>query len=358
MSKRRTVVIVGTGLIGSSIGKALRSKGWYVVGFDSDEKRSIEALASGALDEIGEGIEAELAVLATPVSQVAALANQLLGDGRRPESLIVTDVGGVKNPIVASVKHPHFIGGHPMAGSEQMGPAGADKDLFVGAIWVLTPTSDTDLECFSKLNTVISSLGADVVTLPPDEHDRLVALISHVPHLVAATLMNAAVDESEENPALLRLAAGGFRDMTRVAGGSPQIWPDLCIANKAEIVSAIDRIVGDLELVRDQVDKASRTALLSLLEQASRARRGLATRATRPELLSELRVVVPDREGVLAEITSMASHVGINIYDIEIAHSSEGDRGVLVLLLDRNDALDLVDALTQRGYGSRVVELG
>ncbi|MHB8319278.1 MAG: prephenate dehydrogenase/arogenate dehydrogenase family protein [Acidimicrobiales bacterium] len=343
--------------MGASVGKALRSKGWYVFGMDTDERHSAEALANGALDEIGEGLEAELAVLATPFGEIQSLAEGLLGDERRPENLTVTDVSGVKGPVVAGIKSPRFIGGHPMAGSEQAGASGADAELFVGAIWVLTPTPETDLNSFSALSAVITSLGADVVTLPPEEHDRLVALVSHVPHLVAATLMNAAVDESNENPALLRLAAGGFRDMTRIAGGGPEIWPGLCIANAKEIVSVIDRIVGDLVTIRNQVDAGSGEALLSLLDQASRARRALPTRALRPDLLSELRIVVPDREGVLAEITSLASSLGINIYDIEIAHSSEGDRGVLVLLLDRKDAIDLAEALAGRGYSPHARDL-
>ena len=141
---------------------------------------------------------------------------------------MITDVSGVKTSIVEEADHPRFIGGHPMAGSEQTGLRGADPDLFVGAVWALTPTAATELEAFDRLKGVVTSLGADVLVLSAADHDRLVAVVSHVPHLVAATLMNAATDGAEQDRTLLRLAAGGFRDMTRVAAGHPGIWPDIC----------------------------------------------------------------------------------------------------------------------------------
>ena len=140
-----------------------------------------------------------------------------------------------------------------MAGSEQIGLQGADPELFEGAVWVLTPTTTTDLESFDRLKGVVISLGADVLVLSAADHDRLVAVVSHVPHLVAATLMNAASTGAEHDGALLRLAAGGFRDMTRVAAGHPGIWPDICAENAGAIVDALDTIVSDLGRLRDQV---------------------------------------------------------------------------------------------------------
>ena len=175
---------------------------------------------------------------------------------------MVTDVSGVKTAIVAEADHPRFIGGHPMAGSEQIGLHGADPDLFEGAVWVLTPTAATDLGAFDRLKGVVMSLGADVLVLSPSDHDRLVAVVSHVPHLVAATLMNAASAGAEQDGALLRLAAGGFRDMTRVAAGHPGIWPDICAENASPIVDALDALVRDLTAMRDRVATHDRDALL------------------------------------------------------------------------------------------------
>ena len=341
----RRAVVVGTGLIGGSIGLALRARGWHVSGWDRDPDRAEAAVERGVLDEMGGDPTAEVAFVATPAASAAGVARDLLG-GRT----VVTDVSGVKAPIVASVDHPRFVGGHPMAGSEQVGLAGADPDLFAGAVWVLTPTASTDLGAFSLLRDVVAGLGADVVVLSPEDHDRLVAVVSHVPHLVAATLMNAAADDAEQDAVLLRLAAGGFRDMTRVAAGHPGIWPDVCADNSDAIVGSLDRVIGDLSAMRDRVASKDRDGLLAVLARASTARRHLPARGARPERLAEVRVPVPDREGVLGGITSVAGDLGVNIYDIEIAHSAEGPRGVLLLVVDASDAEKLRDAVTAAGY--------
>jgi prephenate dehydrogenase len=347
---RRRALVVGTGLIGGSLGMALRARGWHVTGRDADPARASEALARGALDEVGDDPGAELAVVATPVGAAAAAARELLGDPARRKDLVVTDVSGVKAPVVAAVDHPRFVGGHPMAGSEQAGLDGADPELFTGAVWVLTPTAGTDLDAFARLQAVVASLGAQVVVLAPADHDRLVAVVSHVPHLVAATLMNAAAADAEQDAALLRLAAGGFRDMTRVAAGQPGIWPDVCADNAGAIVAGLDRVLADLAAVRDRVAARDRTALLELLGRASTARRRLPAPAVRPDHLAEVRLPVPDRKGVLAEITTLAGDLGINIYDIEIAHSAEGTRGVLTLVVDEQVGGRLRDAAAARGY--------
>jgi prephenate dehydrogenase len=351
----RRAQLVGTGLIGGSIGLALRARGWHVTGDDLDPARAADALAMGAVDRAGRDPDAEIAFVATPLGAAVAAVRDLLASGR--SDLVVTDVCGVKSPVVAGAGHPRFVGGHPMAGSEQAGLAGAEPGLFEGATWVLTPTGDTELQAFSRLRDVVASLGADVMTLSPADHDRLVAMVSHVPHLVAAALMNAAARGAKEDAALLRLAAGGFRDMTRVAAGQPGIWPDICADNAGAITAALDVLLADLSDMRRRVAAADRTALLAVLEEASTARRALPARASRPNELSELRMPVPDREGVLAEITAVAGGLGINIYDIEIAHSAEGPRGVLMLLVARGEAERLRRAVTGRGYRCSVQEL-
>lgn len=346
----RRAIVVGTGLIGGSLGMALRSRGWHVAGWDADQARTDAAVRAGALDVAGDDPGAQIAFVATPSSAVAETARAMLSDSGRAQRLVVTDVSGVKAPIVAAVDHPRFVGGHPMAGSEQVGLDGADGELFTGAVWVLTPTPQTDLGAFAFVRDVVASLGADVVALSPEDHDRLVAVVSHVPHLVAATLMNAAAQDAEQDAVLLRLAAGGFRDMTRVAAGHPGIWPDVCADNAAAIVSSLDRVIEDLGAMRDRVADADRRGLLETLRRASSARRHLPARGARPDRLTEVRVPVSDREGVLAEITSVAGDLGINIYDIEIAHSAEGPRGVLLLVVDALDATTLRDAVASRGY--------
>lgn len=347
----RRAAVIGTGLIGGSIGLALRDRGWHVTGRDADPGRAERALALGALDEVGEDPDAEVTFVCTPLEFVAVEVERVLRTGLRADA-VVTDVAGVKGPLVEAVDDPRFVGGHPMAGSEQVGVEGADPRLFVGATWVLTPTDRTDPNAYALLRSVVGSLGAEVVALPPSQHDTLVAVVSHVPHLTAATLMNLADRVSEEHAALLRLAAGGFRDMTRVAAGQPAIWPEVCAENSKAIVATLDALVSDLESMRERVAAHDRAALLGELDRAAAARRSLPARAARPERLAEMRIPVPDRPGVLAEITTLAGDMGVNIADLEIAHSAEGDRGVLVLIVDADAAARLTEALSGRGYVS------
>jgi prephenate dehydrogenase len=351
----RRAAVVGTGLIGGSIGLALRRAGWHVTGQDADEQATATAVAMGAVDAVGTDPDAEVTFVATPVRAVAAAARRALAD----TTGIVTDVGSVKASIVEAVADPRFLGGHPMAGSEQEGVEGADPDLFAGAVWVLTPTTATEDATFTAVRSVVGEvLGADVVALAPDHHDALVAVVSHVPHLTAATLMGLADERAAEHRALLRLAAGGFRDMTRIAAGHPGIWPDICAENRDAIVEALDGLLAALQHVRGVVAGEDRPALLELLEQARTARANLPTRLGPAAEVCEVRVPVPDRPGVLAEVTTLAGALAVNIADLEIAHSSEGEAGVLILVVERSEAERLRAGLVERGYRPAVVLLG
>lgn len=337
--------IVGTGLMGASIGLALKSRGWHVTGLDADPHRAERALELGALDAVGTEPAAEITFVATPVSAIAEQARSALLNGG-----LVTDVGSVKAAVVAAVASPRFVGGHPMAGSEQDGVEGADPDLFQGATWVLTPTAITDPDAVARVRAVVSSLGADAVVLSPEVHDGLVAVVSHVPHLAAATLMGLAAEGAVEHAALLRLAAGGFRDMTRIAAGNPNIWPDICADNREAIVAAIDRLLAALGGVRDVVAAGDRGALLQLLEAAREARMNLPARAPRPEDLAELRVPVRDRPGAAAEVLALAAELDVNVIDLETVHSVEGEVGVLVLVVGADDTARLREALVARQF--------
>jgi prephenate dehydrogenase len=345
----RRAQVVGLGLVGASIAGALRERGWHVTGSDLDDTRALRSAALGAVDVVGHDDGAEVAFVATPASAVVDVVHGLFARSARVD-LIVTDVAGVKAPIVAGLAYPRFVAGHPMAGSEQEGPDGADPELFVGATWVLTPTDHTDPAAFTTLQSVIASLGADVVALAAERHDELVAVVSHVPHLTSATLMSLAGESHVDHAALMRLAAGGFRDMTRIAAGSPAIWPDICRDNAGAIVPVLDRLIDELGEVRRIVADGDRAALSALLERARTARQNLPTRGVRPTAVAELRVVVPDRPGVLADVTTLAGELGVNIYDLEIAHSAEGPRGVLVLVVDAAAAEAVVSPLRARGY--------
>ena len=343
-------MVIGTGLIGGSLGLALRARGWHVTGSDATPGVAARAVALGVLDAEGEDVEADLVVVATPVHTVAPIVAEVLTSGRWRPDAVVTDVASVKAPLVAASDHPRFVGGHPMAGSEQVGVDGARDDLFIGATWVLTPTATTDPAAYAAVRSMADSLGARVIALDADEHDALVAMVSHVPHLTAAALMDMAADMGEEHGALLQLAAGGFRDMTRVAAGRPDIWPGICEDNAGAIVTTLDHLIGRLGRVRDQVASGDHEALLGTLQRAATARRALGEGTPRPETLVEVRIPVEDRPGSFAEIAVLATELGINLYDVEIAHSVEGDRGVLVLLIDAEAAARFGAALGGRGH--------
>ena len=349
----RRANVVGVGLIGGSIGLALRRNRWQVHGTDHDPARTDRALEIGVIDAVGLDPDAEITFVATPVRSIAEAAGKALAG----TTGLVTDVGSVKAPIVRSVDSARFVGGHPMAGSEQEGVDGADADLFEGAVWVLTPTPSTDDSAYARVRSVVSSFGAEVLALPPTRHDDLVALVSHVPHLTAASLMRIADEQADEHAALLRLAAGGFRDMTRIASGHPGIWPDICEENRAAIIAGIDRLIDALGDARDQVAEHDREGLLRDLTRARAARVNLPSRYTRPSELTEVRVPVPDRPGVLADVTTLATELDVNIVDLEIAHSAEGASGVLILVIESSAADLFRGGLLARGYRPSVQSL-
>jgi prephenate dehydrogenase len=346
MSQQKRATVVGTGLIGGSIGMALRQRGWHVSGVDRDEARLARALEVGAVDATGYDLESAITFVATPVGGVAVAVREALVATRG----VVTDVGSVKVPMTREVNDVRFIGGHPMAGSEQEGLDGANPTMFEGAVWVLTPGEGTDDDAFALVRTIVASFGADVVVMPPERHDALVAVVSHVPHLTAVTLMGLAAGRGEEHVALLRLAAGGFRDMTRIAAGHPGIWPDICRENRDAIVDVLDELLRSLGEVREVVAAGDRDALLRRLEEARAARLSLPQSAPRPDDLAEVRVPIPDRKGEIASVASLATDLDVNIYDLEIAHSTEGSRGVLILLVDVALAERLRGGLLARGY--------
>jgi prephenate dehydrogenase len=353
----RRVAVLGTGLIGGSIGLALARHEIEVVGFDASSERVARAHELGAVTSVAPSLEAavrgaDLVVVAVPVGHIAGLAVAAFDVG----ASIVTDVGSVKAPVVADIvvarpgRAPWFVGGHPMAGSEQDGVEGADPDLFVGASWVLTPTTETDPAAFTTVRSVVGLLGAEAIEVEPERHDALVALVSHVPQLAASTLMDVASAGGGEHRILMRLAAGGFRDMTRVAAGHPGIWPDILTANRDAVLQALDAYRDALGEVRALVAAGEREGLLDMLKRARIARRSLPVGTPPVEELAELRIPVADRPGALAEVLTLAGRLGVNVFDFEIAHSSEGGSGVLVLVVTATGADVLEAGLQELGY--------
>jgi prephenate dehydrogenase len=346
--------VIGLGLIGGSVALSLTSRGWRVHAEDRDPARLEQARRRGAIASAGLAADAAITFVATPVSAIADAAKSALAATRG----VVTDVGSVKGPIAAAVADERFCGGHPMAGSELDGLDGADASLFEGAVWVLTPTADTADATFATVARVVSDLGAEVIALPPGRHDALVAVVSHVPHLTAAALMTVADQRAEEHTALLRLAAGGFRDMTRIAAGHPAIWLDICAENRNAIVDALDSLLDRLGRLRRSVADDDRELLLTELSRAREARANLPGRVAASTELAELRTAIPDRPGAAAEVFTLAAELGVNVVDFEVFHSAEGERGVLILLVDASQSDLFRGGLLARGFRPSARRLG
>ncbi|CAB4857715.1 unannotated protein [freshwater metagenome] len=348
--------VVGLGLIGGSVALALKDQGWSVTGVDRDQSVESLALSRAMIVSTVAHRETTLLFVCTPAGQVIEIAKQLLNDFDS-EKVVVTDVAGVKGSIASQISDGRFIGGHPMAGSEMRGLEGADAALFTGCTWVLTPSSTTSPDSYARLHGVLRDIGAVVMALDAADHDRMVAMASHVPHLVAGALMNEANDMAQADGALLQLAAGGFRDMTRISAGDPTIWPDILFENSDAVLAGLSRLQERITELTTLVHAKDRVALLKTLGSAADARRRLPGSAALTTKLTEVRIPVPDRPGVLAEITTLASELQINIFDIEIGHSVEGSPGVLLLSVESTQAPKLMGALRGRGFAAGMKSL-
>jgi prephenate dehydrogenase len=361
------VALLGTGLIGGSIGLALRRlpEVEAVVAYDIDPGVAQRALERGAAtatagtpEEAVEG--ADVVFIAAPVRTIPELAARAIT--RLKPGAVITDVGSTKSRVVVEIEKslPHgktFIGGHPMAGTEHDGIDASEASLFDGSWWILTPTERVEAASYRFLHTLLGQLGAQVMALDPARHDELMAVISHLPHLTATTLMNLAGERGKEHAGLLSLAAGGFRDVTRVAASNPDIWLDICEEN-SEAISAVIRNFSDRLLELGELVRAGkRSDLRERFLAAREARRDLPGKRVSGELF-ELHIPIPDRPGVLAEVTTTVGNLGVNIEDLQISHAEEGGRGVLrLLVVGADEAAKVEAALVTHGYDVRSLSL-
>ncbi|MDD5424427.1 MAG: prephenate dehydrogenase [Candidatus Omnitrophica bacterium] len=273
----KKIAIIGVGLIGGSIGAAVKKRrlAGTVVGIGHRASSIDEAIARGAIDkgtlDAVKGVAgADLVIIATPVCLIPGFGKKVSRSLKK--GCIVTDVGSTKSSIVGQLEKSmpagvDFVGSHPLAGSEKRGVVSAREDLFKGSVVIMTKTKKTDKAALKKLGSFWKSLGAGrIVIKSPEEHDRIVAQISHLPHIAAAALVNSASDES------LEFASTGFRDATRIAASDPGIWRDICVTNRKEIVRALDNYARSLAKIKKLVKDGSGAKLRRELER-SRARR-------------------------------------------------------------------------------------
>lgn len=361
-----TVAVVGVGLIGGSLGQAWRrAKAAHVIGVARRAESVEAALAAEAIDEgttsLAEAAAAaDVLVLCTPVLQIVPLALDAAVHMRK--GTMITDAGSTKGEICRALwpalpPHITFIGGHPMAGSERTGVGAADPYLYENAVYCLTPPAampdgHPQLELLLKL---VRATGARPLLLDPQVHDLIVAGISHMPHIVAAALVNAVATQDSGDVPMLQLAAGGFRDTTRIASGSPDVWRDICLANRQAILQMLNALTAALDNLRDAVDKADSNQLMRLFDQARQVRSTIPTRAKGlMGVLHEITVIIADKPGAIHAITGLLAQAELNIVDIEILRVREGEGGTIRLALADDNAVDTaLRILQQHGYTAR-----
>ena len=347
------VAVLGVGLIGGSVALAARERvHTTVTGYDASPVALAEAVTRGAVDRGCDDVvtavaEADAVFVAAPVSELDVLVGEALAAA--PQDCVVTDVGSTKRAVVAAHDDPRFVGGHPLAGAETAGVAHARVDLFDGAVWYLTPGPRTSGELYQRLHRLLVSFGARPTAIDADTHDRMLASVSHLPHVLANVLVaQAAATLGGE-----RLPATGpsFRDATRVAGAPSAIWTDIYLSNRDALLYELDEFVERLASVGDALRRADADAIKAWNDGAAGDRRRLLGAGVEGGELFELRVSVPNRPGVIAQLALELGRGGVNITDMALYPTADRSSGVVALWIAGSDvAAHATELIGDLGY--------
>ncbi|MBI4872663.1 MAG: prephenate dehydrogenase [Candidatus Riflebacteria bacterium] len=356
------ITIIGLGLMGGSLALAVRQfyPGTRITGCDLSPAAGDEAVRLGMIDEFfpPDALDpgaSQIVFVATPVT---AIGSVILGLARLPSPPpILTDMGSVKGTLLSEVRSglPEgscYIGGHPMCGSELEGLEGADPHLYENAVYILTPDDRTPQDRLASLEQFLAGIGAQVVHLDPETHDAIVARTSHLPYLAAVALVSTFIRAFDGQRVPHLLAAGGFRDTTRVASCPPAMWRDICLANRAPLLQALRELVTELESFEDAITSADGERLLQTF---SRAR---TMRATLPHYRKgllptghELVVKAQDRPGFLGQVAGVLGRADVSIRDLEVLRVREGEGGSLRLAFsDEPNLQKALDLLNEAGF--------
>ncbi|MGM0508897.1 MAG: prephenate dehydrogenase/arogenate dehydrogenase family protein [Fusobacteriota bacterium] len=359
--------IMGVGLLGGSMGYKLRKTGWAdkVIGIGRTESKLKKAIELETIDEyelkLNEKLaEVDILILAVPVNLIpkfAIKASQYMKKGS-----IITDVGSTKKKLTQEIennlnKDINFIGGHPMAGSEKVGVEAFDPNLFENAIYVITETEKTDKKAYNTIKDMAKTLKAIPLKMDIDNHDFSVAAISHLPHLTASSLVNCIDKLDNENNHILALAAGGFKDSTRIASGSPVMWRDICLNNSDKIIEVIDKFKEELDAFRDTISNKNGEKMEQLFRNGKKVRDDLPNR--RKGIISpmlDIRIFVPDEPGIIGKIANIFGNNDINIKDIEVLHIRENEGGqIRVGLEDKGNQDKITEILDANNYKYQIL---
>ena len=352
------VLIIGTGLIGTSIGLALQAAGWQVDLADRDEDSAATAVARGAGRHRREDDpDPDLVLVCVPPRHVVDVAIASLS--RWPRA-VVTDVASVKVPVLAGLQEragaalSRFVGGHPMAGREVTGPGGAMPELFRDRPWILTPSSTTEPAAMAVVMRLVAAVGAIPLELAADEHDRAVALTSHTPQVLASLLaarLNAAAPEQ------VVVSGQGLRDTIRIAGSDPDLWSEILIANAGPVVAELECLAGDLEQLIHELRAGGQRGRAAVFSAVSEGRRGAARlpgkHGAATERYRAVKVAVPDEPGALANLFAAAAAAAVNLEDVRIEHTLGRPTGLVELSVAPDSAAELTSALESGGWSLR-----
>jgi prephenate dehydrogenase len=354
--------VLGVGLIGGSIGLAARQRlGCEVVGWGPRRATLERALELGAVDRpadsVGEACAGvDVVFCASPVSVLPELAVAAL-EASGPDT-VVTDAGSTKRQLVAALGgDERFIGGHPLAGAETAGVQNARADLFEGARWYLTPTEHSSGILYDRLQRLVSDLGARPQAIDAEAHDRLMATVSHLPHVLANVLTAQATAELTRDSQRMPEVGPSFRDATRVAGSNPAIWGDIFSGNSEAIAAAIDDAVARLNEAKELIGKGEPAAVTDWHAAAGADRGRLLESDAGAGPLREVRVVVPNRPGIVAELALALGEAGVNIEDMALHPAADMQSGAISLWVAGEEQAERAVALVA-GLGHSATALG
>jgi prephenate dehydrogenase len=355
--------------MGGSVGLAARTRldGAHVRGYDLSEAALALALEREAIDEaassVSEALEgAEVCFVCCPVSALANVAREALEAGG---DCVVSDVGSAKRAVIESLQGfglteqdlSRFVGGHPLAGAEASGVEHARPDLFEGATWYLTPTERASGLLYERLYRTISALGARPTAVDVDTHDRLMATVSHLPHVIANVLVGQAATALLEERQRLPATGPSFRDATRVAGTNPPVWRDIFLSNRAAIGAEMEVFAEKLEQVLEHLRSGDAGGLERWIEQARSHRQRLLELELAGGPVSELRVSVPNKPGIVAQVALALGEAGVNIVDMALYPAPDMQSGAIALWVSgERGAERAVKLIGDLGYPTVVVE--
>ncbi|KSU63464.1 prephenate dehydrogenase [[Bacillus] enclensis] len=337
------VLIVGMGLIGGSLALCIKEEHPHatIIGYDVNQKELRLAKTLGVIDEMAQTFEhaaekADLIIISTPVTQTEKIM-KILHNTNLKQGVIITDTGSTKGQIMKaarplSEKGIPFIGGHPMAGSHKSGVSAAKKILFENAFYMFTPSENIEDHEIQSLEKWLGGTRAKFLIVPPKEHDELTGMISHFPHIIAASLVHQAKDSSQEHPYLRRLAAGGFRDITRIASSSPVMWKDITMQNSQVLMDILEKWKIEMEEVIHMVKEKDAEELYRYFYEAKVFRDELPVLAKGAiPAFYDLYIDIPDYPGVISEVTAYLAEEKISLTNIRILETREDVYGVLVI---------------------------